>query len=203
MKDPGFAKFVLLVNGSIPLALLAWDAYHKRLGADPVLFAIHTTGMTALIFLMLSLAITPARKITGWNWLSHFRRMLGLFAFFYGAIHLILYFGFNRQFDVAATFTEVLSKPFILFGMIALLLMVPLAITSTNSMIKRLGAARWKRLHQLAYIAAISAMVHFFYSAKTVTLQIKSFIVILAVLLGYRLFVWASRRGDRKPSVAA
>lgn len=190
MKDPGFAKLIVLVNGSIPLALLALDAYNKRLGANPIMAAIHTTGMTALIFLMLSLAVTPVRKISGWNWLSHFRRMLGLFAFFYATIHLGLYFAFDQQLNLAAVIKDVSSKPFILFGMTSLLLMVPLAITSTNSMIKRLGAARWKRLHQLVYVAAIAAMLHYAYSGKLITNQMKVFIAVLAILLGYRVMAW-------------
>src|SRR3954470_7591863 len=147
MKDPGFAKSVVLLNGLVPLALLCWDDYFDQLGANRSEAIIHTTGVLALVFLFLSLTVTPLRKITGYNFLSHFRRMLGLFAFFYGCLHLLSYMSFDRGWSISGVIADVSKKPFILLGMAALLIMVPLAITSTNGMIKRLGAARWKRLH--------------------------------------------------------
>ena len=159
-------NWLVLVNGSVPLALLAWDTWQGRLGADPVNHAIHTTGMPALIFLLLSLTVTPLRLATGWNWLSHFRRMLGLFAFFYGVLHLSIYFAFDRRFSISATIADTLKHRYILFGMGALLLMVPLAVTSTNGMIKRLGSARWKRLHQLVYISATCGVLHYYMLVK-------------------------------------
>ena len=153
MKDARFAKFVLLVNSLVPLAMLGYDASQHRLGANPVEYLIRTTGMLALIFLILSLAITPARKISGWNSFSHFRKMLGLCAFFYGVLHFSSYFIFDRSLNFKSTWDDTFARPFILLGMTALLVMVPLALTSTNGMIKRLGAARWKKLHRLAYVA--------------------------------------------------
>src|SRR5450755_265044 len=101
MKDPAFAKFVVLVNGAVPLALLGWDAYRHQLGANPVNHAIHVTGIVAIIFLGLTLLVTPLRKVTGWNWLSHFRRMLGLYAFFYACAHFMIYFAFQQSLNVA------------------------------------------------------------------------------------------------------
>ena len=139
MKDPAFSKLVVLVNGAVPLAMLGWDGLRHRLGADPIAFAIRTTGMLTILFLLLSLTVTPARLITGWNWLSHFRRMLGLYAFFYGVLHLCLYFVFDRSLSVGGTVADVVKRPFILFGMTALILMIPLAATSTTRMIKRLA----------------------------------------------------------------
>jgi sulfoxide reductase heme-binding subunit YedZ len=189
MKDPAFAKFVLLVNGAVPLALLCWDAYFNQLGPDRVAAALHTTGMLALIFLMLSLAITPLRKLTGYNWLSHFRRSLGLYAFFYGSLHFIIYFVFDRSLDIASVIRDTLRRPFILLGMTCLLLMVPLAITSTNGMIKRLGAAKWKRLHQLVYICGIAGVLHYYRLAKADHLLPDAFGVVLALLFIYRLVV--------------
>lgn len=195
MKDPRFAKFVLFVNGLVPLSLLGWDAYWHRLGADPIKFALHTTGMLALIFLILSLTITPARKLSGRNWLSHFRRMLGLFAFFYATLHFSIYFIFDQSRSLASVVKDTAEHRFILFGMTALLSMAPLAITSTNGMIKRLGSLRWKRLHRLAYVAGIAGVIHYYCVGKVVSLQALAFIGVLAVLLGYRLV------GNRIPSL--
>ncbi|MGD0461338.1 MAG: protein-methionine-sulfoxide reductase heme-binding subunit MsrQ [Tepidisphaeraceae bacterium] len=190
MKDPAFAKFVVLVNGAVPLAMLAWDAYWHQLGANPVNHAIHVTGFVAIIFITLTLAVTPVRKITGWNWLSHFRRMLGLYAFFYGVMHLLIYFAFQQSLNVTAVFWDAVDHPFIFYGMTALLLMVPLALTSTNGMIKRLGAAKWKRLHKLVYIVAIAAAIHFWKNGKVVGPYQKVFAAVVALLLGYRLVAW-------------
>jgi len=190
MKDPRFAKLVLLINGVVPLGMLAWDAYNGQIGANPVNDAIHITGVMTLIFLSLTLAVTPVRKITGWNWLSHFRRMLGLFAFFYASVHLLIYFGYDKSFNVSAVIQDVIKRNFILFGMTALLLMAPLAATSTNGIIKKMGAANWKRLHKLVYIVGISAVIHFWMFGKLVGLKQEAFAGILALLLGYRLVAW-------------
>ena len=194
MKDPRFAKFVVLVNGLTPLAILCWDTATGRAGANPTENAIHTTGVLALTFLLLSLAVTPARKITGYNFLSHFRRMLGLFAFFYGVLHLGTYFVFDRSLSLGGMLSDVASKPFILLGMAALLLMAPLAATSTNAMIKRLGANRWKWLHRLVYPAAVLAATHFWMSKKSDKSQPMAFALVLVVLLGYRLIALLRKR---------
>ena len=207
MKDPGFAKFVVLVNGAMPLALLSWDATHGGLGADPQNRALHVTGMTALIFLMLTLAVTPVRKISGWNWLSHFRRMLGLFAFFYACVHFFIYLGLEKAYDVRAVIQDTIRHNFILFGMTALLLMVPLAATSTNGIIKWMGAARWKQLHKLVYVSAIAAVTHYAMFGKlggwnTFTSfshwPQTTFVGVLAVLLGYRILS-ASKSPHSRP----
>lgn len=201
MKDPSFAKFVVLVNGAVPLALLCWDALDHRLGANPTVFAIRTTGMLTLVFLISSLAVTPLRLISGRNWLSHFRRMLGLYAFFYGVLHLSTYFVFDRSMSIRGTISDTLARPFIFLGMTALLLMVPLAATSTNAMIKRLGAARWKRLHQLAYVSAIAGVLHYYLLVKADTRQPLAFAAVVALLLGYRIinkYIPGLRRGRSK-----
>lgn len=187
MSDAQFAKFLVAVNGMVPLALLAYDAYHHRLGADPVTFAIHTTGMMTLIFLLLTLCVTPVRRLFSWNFASHFRRMLGLYAFFYCCLHFTLYFAFNKSGSVSAVLADVGKRPFILFGMTGLALMIPLAVTSTNGMIKRLGAKRWKQLHQLVYLAALAGVTHFYLFGKVRTGTTYAFVTALCVLLGYRL----------------
>ena len=143
MKDTRFAKIVLVVNGLVPLALLLWDVYRKQVGANPLEFVTRTTGMLTLVFLLISLAVSPLRRITGLNWLTRFRRVLGLFAFFYGSLHLITYIAFDRFFHLTTIPGDVVKRPFITVGMAAFFLMVPLAITSTDKMIKRLGGKRW------------------------------------------------------------
>jgi methionine sulfoxide reductase heme-binding subunit len=189
MKDVRFSKLILFTNALVPLALLSWDVYHKRVGANPGEFMTRTTGMLTLIFLTLTLAVTPARKITGLNWLVKFRRMLGLFAFFYGFLHLLTYVGFDRYFNLRSIPGDVVSRPFIAFGMTALLLMLPLAITSTNRMAKRLGGKRWSRLHSLVYIAGIAGALHFWLFVKSDTRLPLTFGFILLLLLAHRLFV--------------
>src|SRR5579864_1713595 len=126
-----FDKFIVLFNGVLPAAMLAWDWRHDNLGPDKVNAVLHTTGMVALVFLMLTLCVTPLRKLTGWNYLSHFRRMLGLFAFFYASCHFSTNFFFDKSARIAAVVEDVVRRPFILLGMTALLVMVPLATTST------------------------------------------------------------------------
>ena len=161
-----FPKLVVFVNALIPLVLLLTDLYRGRVGPNPVEFATRTTGMLTLIFLSLTVAITPLRRIFTINSLVKFRRMLGLFAFFYGALHLLTYIWFDRQFDLASTVKDIGQRPFILVGMAAFLLMLPLAITSTNKMVKRLGGKRWARLHRLVYVAAMLGVVHFWLLVK-------------------------------------
>ena len=182
-----FPKFVVFINALIPLALLLWDVSRQRVGPNPLEFATRTTGMLTLIFLCLTLAVTPLRKIFGLNSLVKFRRMLGLFAFFYGSLHLLTYIWFDRWFNLLSTAEDVVQRPFILAGMTAFILMVPLAITSTNRMVKRLGGKTWARLHRLAYVAAIAGVVHFWMLVKSDTRLPLTFAFILLFLLGYRV----------------
>ena len=188
MTDVRFAKLVVFVNALVPLLLLLWDLYHKRVGPNPLEFATRTTGMLTLIFLSLTVAVTPLRKIFGVNSLVKVRRMLGLFAFFYGSLHLLTYVWFDRAFNLLSVGQDVVRRPFILAGMTAFLLMVPLAITSTNEMVKRLGGKRWAQLHRLVYLAAIAGVIHFWMLVKSDTRLPLTFGFILLFLLGYRLF---------------
>lgn len=183
-----FPKVVVFINALIPLVLLLWDLYFKRVGPNPLEFATRTTGMLTLVFLSLTVAVTPVRKIFGINSLVKVRRMLGLFAFFYGTLHLLTYVWFDRVFDLISVVQDVGKRPFILVGMTAFVLMVPLAITSTNKMIKRLGGKRWASLHRLVYLAAIAGVVHFWMLVKSDTRLPLTFGFILLFLLGYRLF---------------
>lgn len=188
MKDTRFAKLVLLINGLVPLTLLLWDVFRRQVGANPLEFVTRTTGMLTLVFLLISLAVSPLRRITGLNWLVRFRRMLGLFAFFYGSLHLITYVAFDRFFHLTTIPGDVLKRPFIAIGMTALLLMLPLAITSTNKMVKRLGGKRWARLHKVVYLSGVLGVMHYYMLVKSDVRLPLTFAFLLALLLGFRIF---------------
>jgi sulfoxide reductase heme-binding subunit YedZ len=189
MKDIRFSKFVLFINALIPFTLLLWDAWRGRLGVNPIEFATRTTGMLTLIFVVLTLTITPLRKLTGANWLIRFRRMLGLYSFFYATLHLLTYVWFDRFFSIKSIAGDVVQRPFIAIGMACFALLAPLAVTSTNTMIKRLGGKRWASLHKLIYPIAIGGVVHYYMIVKSDTRIPLAFGFVLAVLLGYRIYV--------------
>src|SRR5260221_3090333 len=192
-NDIRFARLLVLVNGAVPAALLGWDAWHHHLGANPVNFAILTTGMLALIFLLLTLLVTPLRKITGLNWIIFSRRTLGLYAFFYASLHFLIFFGLDRSLSISSTLSEVVKRKYLLVGITGLVVMVPLAITSTNAMIKRLGGKRWRALHRLAYVAAIPGVIHYYMPVKTDIRQPLAFSAALANLLGNPALVFWGR----------
>jgi len=187
MKDTRFAKVLIFINSLIPLTLLLWDTYRKQVGANPLEFVTRTTGMLTIIFVLLSLTVTPLRRITGANWLVKFRRMLGLYAFFYGFLHLMTYVSFDRFFKLKTIPADVAQRPFIAVGMLTFFLMIPLAITSTNNMVKRLGGKRWNRLHKLSYLAGVGGVLHYWMLVKSDTRIPLTFGFVLLVLLGYRL----------------
>ena len=200
MKDPFADKLILLANGLVPLAILSWDLFKAQAGAEPITVALHTTGVTALVFLLLTLSITPLRKITGSNYLSNFRRMLGLYAFFCALLHFSIYFIFQQQWNILAVFRTAVSKPFIFFGMAALVMMVPLAATSTNGIIKRMGAKRWKRLHTLIYPCAIAGAIHYFMAVKRDETWPLTLMVVLAILLLLRPLLNSPATPRQKPA---
>jgi sulfoxide reductase heme-binding subunit YedZ len=202
-NDIRFAKLLVQVNCAVPATLLGWDAWHHELGANPVNFAILTTGLMALIFLMLTLAVTPLRKITGLNWLISFRRMLGLYAFFYACAHFLIFFSLDRGFSVSSTLHEIIKRKYLWLGIAGLLVMVPLAVTSTNAMIKRLGGKRWRTLHRLAYVAAVAGVIHYYMQVKADVRQPLVFAAVLAILLGYRLMVYLYRSKPAPATTAA
>jgi len=189
MKDTRFARLVLFINALVPLVLLLWDVWHKRVGANPLEFVTRTTGMLTLVFLVLSLAVTPLRKVTGAHQIVKLRRMLGLFAFFYGSLHLMTYVAFDRFFNLKTVPADVLKRPFIAIGMTAFVLMIPLAVTSTTKMVKRLGGKNWGRLHRIVYLAGIAGVLHYWMLVKSDTRLPLTFAFIVAVLLGYRLLI--------------
>jgi len=194
MSDVNFNKLLIWVNALVPLGLLGYDGVRGQLGANPIEFFLRTTGVLTLTFLLITLSITPLRKLFGMNQLIKYRRLLGLFAFFYGVIHLSTYFIFDRDASVSSTVEDVVKRRFILFGMSALLLMVPLAVTSTNGMIKRLGGKRWQRLHRLVYISGILGVIHFWMIVKSDIFYPATFGLVLVSLLGYRIYLKAKPR---------
>jgi sulfoxide reductase heme-binding subunit YedZ len=199
MNDVRFYKFLIFVNALIPLGLLLFDAVNSRLGANPIEFFLRTTGVLTLTFLLVTLAVTPLRKIFGWNSLIKYRRMLGLFAFFYGCCHLVTYSIFDKSLGLSAIVEDVIQRPFIALGMIALAMLIPLAVTSTNKMVKRLGGKNWARLHKLTYAAAILGVIHFWMIVKSDIFYPVLFGLALAVSLLIRL-VWVKRPVPQKAS---
>jgi len=188
MTDIKFNKILIFINSLVPLALLAWDAYWQKLGANPIEFFLRTTGVLTLVFLFISLAITPLRKYFGWNQLVKFRRMIGLYAFFYGFLHLITYSVFDKSLSISAIADDIWQRPFIAVGMASFFLMIPLAVTSTNQMIKRLGGKNWQKLHRANYLIAIGGVVHFYMIQKSDITYPLIFALILVILLGYRIY---------------
>ena len=144
-------------------------------------------GCSRSIFLILTLLVTPVSRIARWSWLGQFRRMLGLCAFFHASLHFLIFFGFDRGASASGTLSEIIKRPYLMVGTIGLVLMVPLAATSTDGMIRRLGGKRWKMLHRLAYVVAVAGVVHYYMLVKADVTQPVAFAVALAVLLGYRL----------------
>ncbi|WP_421881090.1 sulfite oxidase heme-binding subunit YedZ [Methylibium sp.] len=190
------AKPLLFVASLLPFAWLLYGALANTLGANPAEALIRATGDWTLRFLCLTLAVTPLRQWTGQPALLRFRRMLGLFTFFYGVLHFLCYAWLDMGFDLAEITRDIPKRPFALVGFAALLLMAPLAATSFNRAIRALGAKRWQALHRLIYAVALLAILHFFWmrSAKHNYAEVAVYAAILAVLLGWRLLARLRRR---------
>jgi len=170
-----------------PAAVLAWRAFHGTLRPDPVERLTHVTGLTGLIILLMTLSLTPLRRFTGWNDLFRFRRMLGLWAFAYVVLHFLIYLVFEHFFSLSMIAEDILELPYVTVGFLAFLLLIPLALTSTRGWIRRLGGKRWARLHQLIYVAAALAVLHFLWLVKLDTREPVIYGVVLVALLGARL----------------
>lgn len=189
------AKAAAFILALVPLALLIRGTLTNSLGINPAETIQLETGRWSLRFLLLSLAVTPLRRVTGWNVVIQYRRMLGLFAFFYSTLHVISYWSFDLGFAFAALMGDVFKRPFIALGFAAFVLLVPLAVTSTKGWIRRLGK-KWALLHRLVYLAAILAVLHFIWKVKVFTGDPVLYAAILALLLGFRI-VWALRHRKR------
>jgi len=190
-KQVGWVKAALFVLALLPFARLVWGTATGSF-TDPLAAITQGSGEWALYFLCITLAMTPLRRLSGWNWLVKLRRMIGLFTFFYALVHFTAFLWFDHFFDVGAMLTDVVKRPFILVGFIAFVLLIPLAATSTNGMIKRLGGKRWQWLHRLIYPIAALAILHFWWmkAGKNDFAQPILFGLIVAVLLGLRI-VWS------------
>ncbi|MGE5547774.1 MAG: sulfite oxidase heme-binding subunit YedZ [Solirubrobacterales bacterium] len=186
----------------LPLVWLAWRGGEGSLGINPIETVIRFLGDWALRFLLIALAVTPLRKVSGWAGVARLRRMLGLFAFFYACLHVAAYVGVDQFFDWHAIGKDIVKRRFITVGMATMLILLPLAVTSTNAMVKRLGGRRWRALHRLVYAAGGLAVLHYFMMVKADVRMPMLHAALLAILLGYRgAAAWMERR--RRPVAAA
>lgn len=176
----------------LPLASLIYGAYAATLGANPIERITHRTGLTALILLVAGLAITPLRRWTGLLWLIQYRRLVGLFAFFYGCLHLLTYLWLDQMFSPASIAHDVVKRPFITMGATAWVLLAPLALTSTQRSIRSLGK-NWTRLHRLVYVAAAAGAIHFYWLVKRDKHEPLQYFFVLGILLAWRAVYWLSK----------
>jgi len=191
-------KPVVFIASLGPLAYLLLGAWRGSLGANPIEAMTRSTGLWTLRFMLITLAVTPARWLTGWNDIVRVRRMIGLFAFFYGSLHLLTYVWLDQFFDVAAIAKDVVKRPFITAGFSAYVLLVPLAITSTAGMIRRLGGRTWRRLHRLAYATAALGVVHYWWLVKADIRPPRNYAILLAALLLVRVWIVVKARRERQ-----
>lgn len=192
-------KPALFVISLVPLAVLIQKGLNNDLGANPVETINRFTGDWVLRFLLVTLAVTPLRRLFGWNALLRYRRMLGLFAFFYVCLHFLSYAWLDQYFAIADIVKDVAKRPYITVGFACFLMLIPLAATSTNAMIRRLGARRWQRLHRLVYLVGAGGIVHFLWLVKSDLREPLIYGAILAILLGFRLW----DRAHREPVAVA
>ncbi len=189
-----WVKSIAFVLALLPLARLVAGVFLRALGTNPVEAIIRSLGTWTLVFLCATLAVTPLRRITGWNWLLRLRRMLGLYAFFYALLHFSSYVWLDQDLDFMAILEDIPKRPFITLGFTCLLLLIPLAATSTDAMVRRLGSARWTALHRLVYVVAAGGVVHFWWLVKRDVTEPAIYAAVVAILLGYRALAAARAR---------
>ena len=187
-------KPALFLAALVPVAYMIWAAVTGNLTANPIQELEHETGLWTLRFLCLTLAVTPLRRITHWNSLIRFRRMLGLYAFFYGTLHLLSYVVLDQFFAFHAMLVDITKRPYITVGFTGFVLMIPLAVTSTAGMIRRLGGRRWNLLHRLVYVSAVAGVIHYWWLVKADVRSPERYALAVGLLLGFRLLylVWKS-----------
>ena len=205
MIDARAVRFVIkplvFIAALAPLGLLAHGAATGGLGANPIEAITHGTGDWTLRFLLVTLALTPLRVLTGWNAFARFRRLLGLFAFFYGCLHLLTYVWLDKFFSWGDIARDIPRRPFITAGVAAFVVLVPLAATSTAGMIRRLGGRAWKRLHRLVYLSAMAGVLHYWWLVKADVSRPRMYAIILAAILAVRLYVaWRQPSRTTAPS---
>jgi sulfoxide reductase heme-binding subunit YedZ len=198
-----WTKLVVFLLCLVPLGMLILQAAQGNLTANPIEFITHTTGDWTLRFLVITLAITPLRKFLRLPQLIRFRRMLGLFAFFYACLHFSTWIGLDKFFDWAEMWKDVQKRRFITVGFTGFLLMIPLAITSTTGWIRRLGGKRWQRLHRAIYLSAIAGVIHYYWLVKSDVRKPVMYAAMVGVLLAWRLGTWIYGRGQRIPAGSA
>jgi|SRR5271157_215072 len=192
-----WTKVALFLLCLVPTGVLIWDAFTGGLGADPAKFLEHATGDWTLRLVATTLAITPLRKILAVPQLIRFRRMLGLFAFFYGCLHLSIYLTFDQVFDLHGIWADVMKRRYITVGFTGFVLMIPLAITSTAGWIRRLGGKRWQMLHRAIYLTAVAGVIHYYWLVKSDVHLPLEYAAVIAVLLSWRLYDWYRKPGRR------
>lgn len=180
-------KIAVFILALAPLARLLIGFPLDRLGVNPIELITRSTGTWTLVFVLITLAVTPLRRLSQWHWLIRLRRMLGLFAFFYGSLHLMTYVWLDQFFELREIIKDIVKRPFITIGFTAFILMLPLAITSSNAMVRRLGGGRWQQLHRLAYAVAVCGVIHYWWLVKRDITQPVIYAVVLGLLLGARL----------------
>ena len=190
-----WTKIALFLLCLVPLGALLWRFFTRNLGANPVEFVQHTTGDWTLRFLVFTLCITPLRKLLKLPEMIRFRRMLGLFAFFYACLHFLTYIGPDQAFDLSAMWKDVAKRPFITVGFTAFVLLIPLAITSTAGWIRRLGGRRWQMLHRAIYVSAVCGVIHYYWLVKSAVIRPLTYGAIVGLLLAWRFGDWFIRRG--------
>src|SRR3954451_540644 len=189
-----YCKPAVFLACLVPAGMLVWRGFHAGLGANPIEFITHSTGDWTLIFLLITLSVTPLRKILHLYWLISFRRMLGLFAFFYGFLHLMTYVWLDKFFDVHEMLADIAKRRFITAGMTAFALMIPLALTSTKWSIRKLGGKRWQALHRLIYFSAAAGVIHYIWLVKADLKRPLEYGSVLALLLLFRTLLWAKTK---------
>ena len=192
-------KPVVFLACLAPAVWLACAAFTDRLGANPLAEITNTTGLWTLRLLCVTLAISPLRRITGWNSLIRFRRMLGIFAFFYAVLHFIRYIWLDQVFDFGGMLADVRKRPFITAGFLGFVVLIPLAVTSTQKWIERLGGKRWQMLHRLIYVSAAAGVIHYLWLVKLDTRRPLAYGAVLAVLLGFRVWIAVRSRLSVRP----
>ncbi len=197
-----WTKALVFVLCLAPLAALIWRYFYDELGANPIEFITHASGDWTLRFLCMTLAITPLRKLLRLPELIRFRRMLGLFAFFYACLHFTTYIWLDKFFDLSEMWKDVAKRRFITVGFLAFVLLIPLAITSTAGWIRRLGGRRWQMLHRAIYISAVAGVIHYYWLVKSAVLRPLAYGALVGLLLAWRLGEWFSRRGRLAPTKA-
>ena len=197
-----YFKPIVFLACLLPVGRLAWLGFHAGLGANPIEFITHSTGDWTLTFLLVTLAITPLRKLTRQYWLISFRRMLGLFAFFYGSLHLMTYVWLDKFFDLHEMVHDIAKRRFITAGMTAFALMIPLALTSTKWSIRRLGK-RWQMLHRLIYFSASAGVIHYIWLVKADLKKPLEYAFVLGMLLLYRVVAWVVTRRSTPKAIAS